>query len=326
MKTTTRGCALLLAAIALSATWPLQAAEFPDKPIRMVLPFPPGGGADSTARLIGDRLSTRLGQPVIIDNRAGANGSIGTAAVAKAAADGYTLLLTDRGALGINPSLYKQLAYDPLKDFAYVGIVASSAYVLVQHPSRPARSLSGFIAEARKNPCKVNYASFGIGSLPQMGMESLNTFAGICTTHVPYKGGGPALTATLAGEVDVTLASIGPALPMIKDGRVVPLVVSGSQRSTSLPQTPSLADEGLPPDLLPGTWFGFAYPAATPQAIVQRIASEIRAVVALPEVRERMAASALEPGTVDGRRMEEEVRSDRQRFAEQAKRIGIKPE
>jgi tripartite-type tricarboxylate transporter receptor subunit TctC len=326
MNKTGRRAALLLLAAPLLAALPAGAADFPDRPIKLVVPFPPGGGADATARLVAQRLSARLGQPVVIDNRAGANGSIGTGAVAKSPPDGYTLLMTDRGALGINPSLYRKLPYDPQKDFAYVGIAALSQYVLVQHPSRPARSLAALVAEAKKAPCKVNYASFGIGSLPQMGMESLNAQAGICTTHVPYKGGGPALAAVMGGEVDVALLSLGPAVPMIRDGRLVPLVVGGSERTKLLPQTPTISETGAPADLLPSTWFGFAYPAQTPPAIVDRVSSELRAVLAAPDVRARLADDGLEPGTGDGRRMADEVRADVARFRQLVDRIGIQPE
>ncbi|MBF5007732.1 Bug family tripartite tricarboxylate transporter substrate binding protein [Diaphorobacter caeni] len=303
-----------------------MADTFPNAPVRIVVTFPPGGGADSVARLIAQQLALRLKQPVVVDNRAGANGSIGAASVAKGAADGYTLLLTDRGALGINPSLYRSLPYDPLKDFTYVGIAAHSPYVLVQRANLAPRKMSELAAMAKSSPCQLNYASFGQGSLPQLGMEALNTRYGACITHVPYKGGGPALAAVVSGEVDLALLALGPAVPQIKSGRIVPLAVGGQKRSALLAQVATTAEQADSADLFPATWFGFAYPRQTSPAIVSRMSGEIRAVLQQPEIRKRLQEDGYEPGLADAQEMTAAVVADVTRFAGELGRLGIKPE
>ena len=317
---------LIGVSVMLCALTTVQANGFPTAPIRLVIPFPPGGGADAVGRMLAQKLAARLGQPVVVDNRAGANGSIGTSIVAKAPADGYTLLFTDRGALGINPSLYKSLAYDPLKDFAYVGIAARSEYMLVQRASLPTRSVSALVTAAKGTSCKLNYASFGTGSMPQLGMESFNAHYGTCITHVPYKGGGPALSATIAGEVDMTLVALSPALPHIKSGRLIPIAIGGAQRSSLLPQVPSITEAAGPATLFPSTWFGFAYPQKTPAAIVKRLSEDIQQVLALPDVRERLQSEGFEIGSVDPVQMDREVDADVRNFARELDRIGIRPE
>lgn len=222
-----------------------QGQAYPARAIRVIVPFPAGAGADSNARLVSQQLAEKLGQPVVVDNRPGANGLIGTEAVAKAAPDGYTLLFVDRGALGINPSLYKKLPYDPLKDFSYVGIAVWGPYVLVAGSKQSAKTIQELVAAARKQPGHLTYASFGNGSMTQLGTESLCSRLGMQLTHVPYKGGAPALTAAMAGEVDMALVTIGPALGAIREGRVRPLLVGGSHRfrccRTCLPSARSAA-------------------------------------------------------------------------------------
>ncbi|WP_051235869.1 Bug family tripartite tricarboxylate transporter substrate binding protein [Ottowia thiooxydans] len=317
---------LLLTALAPLAALPVVAQSYPDKAIRMVVPFPPGGGVDATARMIGKRLSDAFGQPVLIDNRPGANGSIGAGAVTKAPADGYTLLFADRGAFGVNPSLYKKLAYDPLKDFAYIGIATWSPYVLVAAGSLPVKDLAQMVPYAKQNACKLNYASFGIGSMAQMGMESLNAHYGTCISHVPYKGGGPAVMATVGGEVQFTLSTIAAVLPHIKDGRLKALAVGAPNRSPLLPQTPTVAESGGQPDLLPQTYFGFALPANTPAPIVARLGEEIRRIVGIAEVRDSLMKGGFEPADVSAESMARTVKEDVARFARLAQTIGIQPE
>lgn len=317
---------LLLALVPLALAGVVRAQEFPSRPIKMVVPFPPGGGADATARQFAQRMGDALGQPVVVENKAGANGSIGTGSVAKAAADGYTLLYTDRGALGINPSLYKNLPYDPAKDFAYVGIAVWSPYVLVASPQAPFADFAGFVAFAKKAPCKINYASFGIGSMAQMGMESLNTRFGICTTHVPYKGGGPALMATLAHEVDVTIATIGPALGAIHERRLTGLAVGAENRSPLLPDVPSIVQVGGAADTIPQTFFGFALPEGTPPAIVNKFSTTIQRILSSPDMKEWLAAAGFEPAEVSPEGMQRTVVTDIAQFAALAKKLGIRRE
>lgn len=320
-------CALVTGALAFALpTSPAAAQVYPDRPVKLVVPFPPGGGADSTARMIGKRLADVLGQPVVVENRPGANGVVGTDAVAKAAPDGYTILMTDRGALGINPSLYSKLPYDPKKDFAYVGIAVWSPYVLVANPKAPVKDFAELVAYAKKQPCKLNYASFGVGSMAQMGMESLNAAFGMCTTHVPYKGGGPALQATMAHETDVTIATIGPALGAIREGRLKALAVGAAQRSPLLPDTPSIVEAGGTPDVIPKTYFGYAVPAGTPPAIVAKLSSAIRDIVNSGEVKDWLVAGGFEPADDSSEGMQRTVNGDIAQFAALATKVGIKPE
>ena len=200
-----KSIALAFVAVAFAAPAIAQSGAYPNRPIKMIVPFPPGGGADLTARVVAQKMSESMGQPVVVENKPGANGSIGTEAVAKSTPDGYTLLLVDRGALGINPHIYAKLPYDPLKDLSFVGIATEGPYVLVVNPSLNVKTLAELVALAKAKPGTLNYASFGIGSLPQLNLEALNRRMGIDLVHVPYKGAGPAAQAVVAGEVGVTL-------------------------------------------------------------------------------------------------------------------------
>lgn len=326
-NTVRRWLPIALAATSLAMAGPSAWAQsYPDKPIRLIVPFPPGGSIDVVARLLGKKLSDALGQTVVVDNRAGANGSIGSDMVAKAPADGYTLLLADRGAFGINPSLYKKLPYDPLKDFDYVGIAVWAPYVLVAHAAVPVKDVPELVALARKDRCKLNYASFGIGSMAQMGMEAFNAQYGVCMTHVPYKGGGPAVAAALSGEVDVTIATIGPALPHIRQGKLTALAVGSATRSALLPQTPAITEVGGSADTMPRTYFGFALPAGSPPAVRKRLSDALQRIVAMPEVKDQLAQSGLETAEVSSEQMARTVQTDVPFFARLAAQIGIKPE
>lgn len=313
----------------MAAAGPLMAqapSDFPSRPLRIIVPFPPGGSADATARVIGQKLAEQLKQPVVIENRPGANGLIGMDAVAKAAPDGYTLLMSDRGAFGVNPALFKKLPYDPLHDYAYVGLAAWAPYVLIANKNVAANNLPELVKLAQRSSCKLNYASFGIGSMPQLGIESLDKHYKICMTHVPYKGGGPAIAATMAGEVDVTLATIGPALPYVKDGRVKAIVVGSDKRSPLLPDTRTVTEDGGTADLIPRTWFGFALPAHTPQPIVQRLAKDVSAVVGSREVTAYLLSNGLEPAGTGPEEMARVVKKDIASFSQLIKQIGIQPE
>ncbi len=319
---TLAGTALMLA---VSAGAQAQ-TDYPNRTLRVVVPFPAGAGADSNARLISQKLAESLKQTVVVENRPGANGILGTDAVAKASPDGYTLLFVDRGALGINPSLYKQLPYDPLKDLAYVGIAVWGPYVVVAKKDLDAKTFADFTALAKQQPKKLNYASFGNGSMTQMGTESLSAFQGIELTHIPYKGGAPALGAAMSGEVDIAMVTIGSALGAIKDGRVKPLLVGGTQRSALLPDVPSVSEIGGNADTIPNTYFGFAVPAATPPAIIKQLSTAIQQVIAQPDVRQRMIANGFEPANGSPEEMAEVVSRDIRSFGELARKLGIQPE
>lgn len=314
--------ALTSAALPLHAT---AAESYPNRPIRLVVPFAPGAGADFTARTIGQKLSEALGQPVVVDNRAGANGIIGTETVTKAAPDGYTLLLIDRSVPGINPSLYKKLPFDPLKDLAYISVAVTAPYVMVVNASLPIRSVEDLIREAKARPGAINYGSFGIGSLPQLDFEAFKLHTGTNLVHVPYRGAALAITAVAAGEVGVTISSLSGALAQLQDGRIRAIAVGAEKRSSSLPNVPTMAEAGGG-DTLASTFFGFAAPKGTPPDIVTRLSAEIRKIVETPDVAQRLRGAGLEPLGNTPAEMTAMVQGDIVRFGRLVKDIGIQPE
>jgi tripartite-type tricarboxylate transporter receptor subunit TctC len=307
--------------------FPVLAQEpYPSRPVRLIVSFTPGGGADLTARVVSHKMGEAMKQPFVVENRPGANGSIGAAAVATAVPDGYTMLLTDRGALGVNPSLYKKLAYDPTKDFEYVGIVTVASYVLVADPKLPVRNLNDLLKFANANPGKLNYASFGIASMAHLNIEALKARTGMPAVHVPYKGAGPAVQAVVAGEAGLTIASPAAVLGFVRDGRLRALALGARQRSSLLPDVPTLAETGTDEDVLASTYFAFALPAGTPRAIVERLHAEMKRALAAPDVADRLSKTGLEP--IGGRPQElaDTVRRDIPRFRKIIQDIGIQPE
>jgi tripartite-type tricarboxylate transporter receptor subunit TctC len=271
-------------------------------------------------------MSETLRQPVVVENRPGANGLLGATAVAKSASDGYTMLLTDRGALGVNPSLYKSLPYDPLRDFEYVGIVTSAPYVLVIDPKLPAKSLAELAQLAKARPGSINYASFGVASMAQLNIEALKARLGIDLTHVPYKGAGPAVQGVVAGEAGVTIASPAAVLGFVRDGRLRALAIGAPSRSTLLPEVPTLLEAGGDEDTLVPTYFAFALPAGTPRPIVDRLHEAMKRALAAPEVAARLGAAGLEPTGGTGEALRELVRRDIPRFRKIIQDVGIQPE
>jgi tripartite-type tricarboxylate transporter receptor subunit TctC len=299
---------------------------YPSRPIRLIVSFTPGGGADLTARTVGQRMGELLRQPVVVENRPGANGLVGAAAVAKSAPDGYTMLLTDRGALAINPSLYKSLPYDPLRDFAYVGIVTSAPYVLVIDPRLSARSLGELARLAREKPGGINYASFGVASMAQLNIEALKARLGIDLTHVPYKGAGPAVQGVVAGEAGLTIASPAAVLGFVREGRLRALAIGAQVRSPLLPEVPTFAEAGGDDDTLVPTYFALALPAGTPRPIVESVHQAMKRALEWPEVAQRLGAAGLEPAGGTGEALSELVRRDIPRFRKIIQDIGIQPE
>jgi tripartite-type tricarboxylate transporter receptor subunit TctC len=271
-------------------------------------------------------MSESLRQPVVVENRPGANGVLGVGAVASAAADGYTLLLTDRGALGINPSLYRKLPYDPTRDFDYVGIVTVASYVLVSDPRLPAKTLRELVSLAKAQPGRLNYGSFGIASMAHLNIEALKANLGIDLTHVPYKGAGPAVQGVVAGEAAITIASPAGVLGFVRDGRLRALAIGAKQRSALLPDVPTLAEAGADEDVLASTYFAFALPARTPPAVVEIHQREMKRALAAPEVAERLARAGLEPAGTSGAELLELVKHDIPRFRRIIQDIGIQPE
>jgi len=314
-----------VAALAASAAF-AQGSDYPNRAVKMVVSFPPGGGADLTARMVAQKLTDALGQTVVVENRPGANGLVGSEAVAKSAPDGYTLLLTDRGALGVNPSLYKALPYDPLKDFSYVSIACTGAYVLAVNAKLPAKTFQEFVALAKAKPGSINYASFGIGSMPQLNMEALAARVGVKLVHVPYKGGGPAVQAAVTGEVAAALLTPPSILGHIKQGRLRALAVGSPERSALLPEVPTMKEVGGGEDTFVPTYFGIAAPAGTPAAIVNRLSAEVKRAVHAPDVAPKLAANGLDAYGSTPEEMAKTVKEDVARFAALVHKVGIQPE
>jgi tripartite-type tricarboxylate transporter receptor subunit TctC len=262
-------------------------SNYPNKPIRIVIPYPPGGGTDIVMRPVSARLSERLGQPVIVDNRGGATGTIGSEAVAHAAPDGYTLLAHTNAGITILPHLNKKLPYDPIKDFAPVTLAASSPYVLVVNPKIAATSVAQIIALARAHPGELNYASSGNGASTHLAGLLFCQMAGIKMVHIPYKGSGPATTELLAGQVQMRFSSIPPVLPHVRTGRLRALAVTGAKRFSLLPDLPTVAD--TVPGFEVESWYGVFAPAGTPPAIIRKLNAEFAAALNLPEIKALLA-------------------------------------
>jgi tripartite-type tricarboxylate transporter receptor subunit TctC len=275
---------------------PAQAQEaYPSKPVRLILPFPPGGSTDILGRVVAEQLSARLGQPVVTDNRGGAGGNVGAEAAARAAPDGYTLLFAAT-TLAISPSLYAKLPYDPVKDLTPISLIATVPNVLITHPAVPARTLQEFIALARAKPGELNYGSGGSGTSNHLGGELFNMVAGVKLVHIPYKGVNLAMNDAMAGNIQLVVIGIPAAAPQIKAGKLRALAVLAPQRSPTLPEVPTVAEAGLP-DFDVTTWYGLLAPAGTPRPIVARLNAEIVRVMNAPELKERLAAMAAEPRT-----------------------------
>ena len=272
----------------------LPADGYPNRPLRFIVPLPPGGGADLVARLIAERLGKNLGQQVLVDNRAGGGTVIGADLAAKSTPDGYTLLLGTATTHAINSSLVKKLPYDQIRDFAPVTLVAILPLILVAHPSLPANSVRELIALARKRPGEINFASTGNGSTIHLAGEMLKTVGNVNMVHVPYKGAAPALTDLLSGQVQFMFTTIPPALPHVKTGRLRAFAVANSKRSALLPELPTTAEAGAP-GVEASSWNGVLVRSGTAPSIVARLQIEISSVVALPEIRERLAAVGVEP-------------------------------
>ncbi len=290
MKTVTN--ALLLAVVIICSA--SASAQYPARPIRLVVPFPAGGPTDIVARTVSQKLSDSLGQPVVIDNRGGAGGVIGTELVVKSPADGHTLLLGTISGLAVAMSLYPSRGYDTLRDLAPITHGVMVTNILVVHPSLPVRSVKELLALARAKPGTLNYASSGSGTITNLAGELFKNLARVDIVHVPFKGGAPALTALLSGEVSMNFENSLIVVPHIKSGKVRALAVTGAQRSRSVPDLPTITEAGLPGYGASG-WYGFVAPAATPKDIVTRLAGEFNRILKQPDVVERLSSQGAEP-------------------------------
>jgi len=283
-----------------AAAWPRWAhaqsppSVYPDRPITLIVPYAPGGGNDVLARAVAEPMGKSLGQPVVIENRGGAGGAVGTRQVAKAAPDGYTLGLGGTGTLAIDPTLYPNVGYDPRKDFAPVGLIATSPLIILVNPSLAARNVQELIALAKAQPGKLNYASAGPGSGIHLGTVLFADTAGIDLTHIPYKGTGPALTDLLGGHVQIYFSSLPPAVGLVKDHKLRALGVTGLKRSASFPEVPTVAEQGLP-GFEAVLHYGIIAPAGTPRRIVDKLNAALRAALDDPKVSGHIATEGAEP-------------------------------
>ena len=302
----------------------LAAQPYPARPIRLVVPYPPGGPTDFVGRIVGQKLSLSLGQQVVVDNRPGAGTIIGSELVARAAPDGYTLLFGTGGGTFLAPLMLPNVPYDPHRDFAPVSMLVQSPQVLVVHPSVAAHSVSELIALAGAKPGTLNFASVGTGTSPHLGGELFRSLAGIKLVHVPYKGTAPAMTDLISGQVHIMFTSMPTVLAHVKGGRLRLLGTGGSKRSAVIPETPPIAET------LPGfelvTWYGIFAPARTPDVIIKRLNAEIVKVLADPESRDRLAAQGLEPAPMTPGELRRYTQQDTSRWARLIKAAGIKTE
>ena len=316
---------LVAAVLGLGLASSTLAQTYPSKPIRIITPYNPGGTADIMARLVGQTLQEAWGQPVVVENKAGASGMIGADAVAKAAPDGYTLLAAYCTEISIAPSLFPKVPYDPIRDFTPVAVTALTPMILVMNPGLPAKNLKEFIALAKAKPRQFAYASAGAGSPAHLAGELLQRAAGIEMTHVPYKGGGQALTDTLGGQTALFFSSMPSALPHVKAGKLRALAVSTAARSPGAPDVPSVAEAGgFEFDM--ASWNGLFAPAGTPREIVNRINAEVTKAFGRADVRERLVKEGAEPQSWSAERFREFVVSDTAKFGKVIRDAGVKAE
>jgi tripartite-type tricarboxylate transporter receptor subunit TctC len=315
-----------LVALAALGLWAITAAAaWPDKPLRIVVAFVPGGGTDVTARLLAPELSQRLGQPIVIDNRGGAGGTMGTDLVARAAPDGYTLLMGNIAPNAINVSIYRSLPYDPERDLSPIALVAVTPNILVAHKDLPVTSVQDLLALARSRPGTLNYPSAGRGTSSHLAGELFDAMGGVSMVHVPYKGGGAAFADLLAGQVQVFFATMPAAMPFVQSGQLRALAVTSEKRSAALPELPTVSESGLP-GYSATTWYGLYAPRGTPPGIVARLNHEVIEILKQPELRGKMIAQGLEPAGGTPEAFAAFIHKEIAKWGRVAKTAGIAPE
>ena len=313
------------AILCASGVWlPAHAQTYPSKPIRLILPFPPGGPTDIVGRLAAQKLSEQVGQSVVSDSRPGASGNIGLELAAKSAPDGYTIVLSSP-VIALSPHLYGKLNYDPQKDLAPIALLGALRNVLVVHPSVPAKNIRELVQIARKNPGKLNYGSGGIGTTTHLAPELLKHLEKIDIVHVPYKGSGLALIGLVSGQVDLEILAVPAALPQIQAGRVRALAVLAPQRSAQLPNVPTAAEQGYK-DFEISVWYGMLAPAVTPREIIGRLNAEFNKMLKAPDMKARMAQNGVEPIGGTPEQFRDYIRSESDRFGKVINAAGIKGE
>jgi len=302
----------------------VSAQTYPAKPVRMVVPWAPGGTTDILGRVIAQKMSDKWGQPVVVENRGGAAGNIGTEAAARSPADGYTLLLGTMSSHAMNQFLYEKMSFDPVADLAPISLVANVATVLVVHPSLPVNSVNDLIALARAKPGQLNFASGGIASFNQLCAELLKMSTRIDIVHVPYKGGGPAVTDLVGGKVDMLFTGAPVTMSHIKAGRLKVLAVTDSQRSAALPDTPTMGESVTGYEF--NNWYGIMAPAGTPRPLVDALNAEVRRILALPDVRERFSGLGADPTPSTPERFGTVMKADAEKWGRIIKQAGVRAE
>jgi tripartite-type tricarboxylate transporter receptor subunit TctC len=317
MKTLAWVAALLIAGNA----WP----EYPDKPIRLVVPFAPGGVTDTSGRVVAEALSRRLGQSIVVENKAGASGNIGTQGVALSPADGYTLLLGFDGTLVINPHVFPNFPIDVQKDLAPVGKIGDATLIVVANPAFPAKTLGELIAYSKKQPGGVSYGSSGVGGTPHIVGELLKLRTGANLTHVPYKGGGPAMADALGGNIPLVFTAVAGAMTYVKAGRLVAIAVSSAQRTPSLPDVPTFIEAGIP-DFDASSWVAILAPAGTPRPVIEKLNRDLNAVLTDPAIVEKLATLGIVATPGSPQQLADQIRGDLAKYGQVVKAAGIKAE
>ena len=299
--------------------------SYPNRPIRVIVPFPPGGPSDVAMRTVAPRLSEYLGQPIVIENRGGAGGATGTELAAKSTPDGYTLLHGTIGGLAVAPTLMPKLGYSTLRDLAPISQTVNIAYIVTLHPSVPAKSMKELLALAKARPGKLNYGTSGAGTGPHLAGELLNSMASVSIVHVPYKGSAPAQTALMSGEVDITYENTLIVLPQVKSGRLRPIAATGDKRSKLMPDLPTVAESGVPGYSATG-WYGLLAPSATPKDILGRLNTEFTRALRSPDISDRLNSMAAEPAPGTPEQFGTFIRSEIDKWAKVVKAANMKAE
>jgi tripartite-type tricarboxylate transporter receptor subunit TctC len=324
MKPLRQAAAIALATLALAPT-AAHPQAYPTKPIRLIVPFPPGGGVDFIGRIVGQKLAERLGQQVQIDNRAGANGIVGLEALKSAPPDGYTIAAASAGPLAVNPFIYAKLPHDTIRDFTHIANMVNFPLLLVAHPSLPVKNIKELVALARARPGHVSYSSPGSGNSAHLAAELFNSMAKTKILHVPYKGTAPAVVAVLSGEAQLTYSSIPSILPHVRSGRVRALGIGNAERISSLPDFPTIAESGLP-GFEAYAWGGMIGPAHMPASVVQRLSREINEVLKQKDVTDRMLAEGTVPTPSGPEEFTAYIRAELKKWGDVVKMAGIKAE
>ena len=315
---------LAIASMVLAAVYPAFGQNYPSRPVRIVVPYPPGGGTDILARTLAQKLTDLLGQPVVVDNRAGANGIIGTDQAAKSKPDGYTVLIAI-ATHAINPMLYAKLPYDTNTDLLPVSLLAEYPFVITVHPTVPAKTIREFIAFAKTHRNQLSYASSGVGSGPHLGMELFKTMTGIEMVHVPYKGSGAAMTDVVSGQVQVFLNNFLSGMPMIKSGKVRALAVTSLKRSSAMPELPTVAESAVPGFAVTG-WYGMLVPAGTPAPVLKTLHEAVVSAVKSKDIKDRLSGDAAEPVGSTPQEFADFLRTEIDKWASVIKKAGVRAE